>query len=183
MSEQVGDHWLRAYTLNDLGLITHLLGDAAEAKRISLESPQIFQAIDDRRDKAFVYSNLGLYASHIQAEKDALLCYEESHRLRELNHDHWGMANALIRVGAISRSLGDAGSSELNLVKAIYIAHSKQFLPVLLDAMIEFALLFEQRGKLLVVERILSVCLAQSSLRRETHPMVLQMQGRLHGSS
>jgi predicted ATPase/DNA-binding SARP family transcriptional activator len=170
LSQRTGDRWLTAYSLNDLGMATYLLGDTAAAQRLSQQSLAIFVELDDQRGMAFAFNNLGFFAYQLGEYAEADWLYRESLSLRRVNGDQWGVANVLVSLGMVARAGGDQVSAYQNLLEAMRTAQEVRAVPVLLDALVELAALLGDAGE---PER------AASMLRASLHHPALSKQTRL----
>ncbi len=181
LSRKAGDRWLTGYSLNDLGLVTHLLGDTAAAQELSRQSLDILTELDDRRGKAFAFNNLGLYAFHQGDYAEADWLYRECIKLRQVNNDQWGVATGIIHLGAVARARGETHQANQHLLEAIRTALKVRAWPVVLDALVELALLLAAEGGIDRAEEILQLCLHHPGLAKAAQVKAEQQLATLRG--
>jgi tetratricopeptide (TPR) repeat protein len=168
LSQRAGDRWLTAYSLNDLSRVMHLLGDTAEAQRLSQQSLSIFVELNDRRGMAFAFNNLGFFAYQLGEYAEADWLYRESLSLRQANGDQWGVANVLVSLGMVAQARGEREAAYQNLLEAIQIAHQVRAIPVLLDALVEWATLLWHADELDRGHQMLLVSLHHPAMSQQT---------------
>ena len=181
LSRKVGDRWLTGYSLNDLGLVTHLLGDTAAAQELSQQSLDILTELGDRRGKAFAFNNLGFYAFHQGDYAEADWLYRECIKLRRVNGDQWGVATGIIHLGAVARARGETHQANQHLLKAIRTAMTVRAFPVVLEALVELALLLADEGLKDQAEEMLQVCLHHPGLTKPAQAKAEQQLAALRG--
>lgn len=90
---------LRAFALNNVGLLTHRLGDLEQAQSYLQEALALRRAGEDRRGLVVALHNLGLVAIDLADYPLTLRCYEEAIPLwQELNEPN-GLAISLSNLG------------------------------------------------------------------------------------
>lgn len=141
-----GDHWCAAYSLNDLGLVTHLVGDNAGAQRLARESIAIFEEFGDRRGIAFALNTLGEVAAARGDHTEAELLHRESLTLRRATSDCWGIAHSLNQLGIVARLAGAGDESRCCFLEALRAARAGRALPIVLDVLVELAILHAGEG-------------------------------------
>jgi hypothetical protein len=156
-------------------MATHLLGDTAEAQRLSQQSLAIFVELDDLRGMAFAFNNLGFFAYHLGEYAEADWLYRESLSLRQVNGDQWGVASALVSLGMVAQAQGDHETAYRNLLEAIQTAQEVRAVPVLLEAMVELASLMANAGQVAEAEEMLLISLHHPSLSKQTRERAEQL--------
>jgi predicted ATPase/DNA-binding SARP family transcriptional activator len=142
-----GERWGLAYSLNDLGLVRHRLGDAPEAKRLCQQSLELFADMGDRRGMAFALHNLGLIAFGRNDLATARRYLSECLAVwRSLDY-HWGVAGALYQLGVTSRSAGERDRAFQELREALLTAADVNCISVALKVLGELADLRAQAGE------------------------------------
>jgi predicted ATPase len=181
LSQKVGDRWLTGYCLNDLGLVLHLMGDTTAAQELSWQSLDILTELADRRGKAFAFNNLGLYAFHLGDYAEADWLYRECIKLRQVNNDQWGVATGIIHLAAVARARGETQQAYRHLLEAIRRAMKVRAVPVVLDALVELALLLADEGIIERAEEILQLCLHHPGLAKPAQAKAEQQLATLRG--
>jgi predicted ATPase/DNA-binding SARP family transcriptional activator len=182
-SRRAGDQWLTAYSLNDLGMATHLGGDTPAAQHLSRESLDILIGLGDRRGMAFAYNNLGTFAVGLGDYPEAERLYRESLALRRENGDQWGAAYTLTHLGAVSRALGDHHAARPYLLEAISMAWEVQAPPIVLDALVELAALLLEEGDPDLAREILQVSLGHPALTKPAREKAEHLLAELPGGA
>ena len=136
------DRWCTAYSRNDLGLATHLLGDTDEALRLVRESLATFEEFGDPRGIAFALNNLGELAVDRGDYTEAARLLRESLALRRATGDHWGVAYSLNQLGRVARLAGIRDEAEGRFLEALGAAREGRALPIMLDVLVELAILY-----------------------------------------
>ena len=141
-----GDRWCAAYSLNDLGLVTHLLGDTGGAQRLARESLAIFEEFGDRRGIAFALNTLGEIAAHRGDPTEAERLHRESLALRRATSDRWGIAYSLNQLGIVARLAGAGDEARCRFLEALRAARDGRALPIVLDVLVELAIFHAEEG-------------------------------------
>ncbi len=181
LSQKAGDRWLAGYSLNDLGLVLHLMGDTAAAQELSRQSLAILTQLDDRRGKAFAFNNLGFYAFHQGDYAEADWLYRECIKLRQVNNDQWGVATGMIHLGTVARARGATHQAHQHLIEAIRTALKVRAWPVVLDALVELAILWADGGVVDRTEEILQVSLHHPALAKPAQKKAEQLLATWRG--
>lgn len=141
------DTWGMAYSLNDLGLATLLLGDSVEAKRLCQQSLDVFVKIGDKRGMAFALKNLGVITGELgdlaAARQHLTACVTT---YQSIGH-RWGTADALNRLGAVTRSTGDYDESLDCFLAALRTAVDIHTMTLALEVLIEISCSLALVGK------------------------------------
>ena len=107
LSREIGDRWLQALTLSNLGDATLMSGDAALARSRYEESLAIFRELGDPWGRAIVLYALGSMALFQRDYAAARSCFEESTALGRSVGDRWGIARALLGLASAVLYEGD----------------------------------------------------------------------------
>ncbi len=142
MSRRAGDEWVTAYSLNDLGMVSCLVGETDRAQELIQESLEIFIAIGDWRGRAFALNNLGTVVGRRGTFAEARRLHEESLQIRRSMKDRWGEAQSLTRLGIDARVTGAHRESGDCLRQALLIARDLHAYPLVLEVLTEMAHLF-----------------------------------------
>ncbi len=180
-SRKVADRWLEGYSLNDLGLMMHLHGKDPEAQRLSQQSLDIFTEIDDRRGKAFALNNLGLYAFQQGDYAEADWLYREGVKYRQINNNQWGVATGLIQLGLVATARAEPETAYRYLLEAVQTAQDVRAIPLLLDALVELAILQADTGATTPAEDILQLALRHPALAKPAREKAGQHLAALRG--
>jgi tetratricopeptide (TPR) repeat protein len=135
------DAWGAGYALNDLGMAAHLRGDNAEAARLCGEALAIFRRIDDLRGQGLALHNLGVVAAHLGEHAEAERLHLASLTVRRETEDQWGIAISLVQLGRVARQAGTPQLAESRLREALRTALEDEVQPVVLEALVELAVL------------------------------------------
>lgn len=101
------DRWGTAYSMNDLGMVSLILGDTPSAKELCARSLELFVAIGDRRGIGFALRNLGVIASQTASYHTARQFLTESMTIREAIGHRWGVADAFLQLGIAAEAAGE----------------------------------------------------------------------------
>jgi tetratricopeptide (TPR) repeat protein len=157
---RAGDRWGIAYSLNDLGMVTHLLGETTEARRLLLESLSISTASGDQRGVAFALHNLGTLAYQTGDYPAAEDWHRQSLRTRQAIGNLWGIATSLTQLGIVAQAQGDRETAWRWFVQALRIAADLHALPLATDVLVEMARLSMLAGDTARAARITNLVLA-----------------------
>lgn len=143
----VGDRWALGYTLSDLGIVALGRRDLDAARNACEQSRATFAALGDRRGLALACEHLGEIALAAGDLEGARRLHAESLRLRRLADDQWGVIASLMALGVVARAAGELAAARRHLVAALDAGATSQVWPVLLDVLMELALVMEQDGR------------------------------------
>lgn len=160
---RVGDRWALGYTLSDLGVVALGRGSLAAARDYCEQSRAIFLSHGDRRGLAFACQHLGEIAQAASEPAEAQRLLAESLRLRRLADDQWGVISSLLALGAAAREAGELAAARRHLTAALEAGSASQVWPVLLDVLVELALLMEREGRPRAAWGLLAPVLAHPS--------------------
>lgn len=141
------NRWGQAYSLNDLGMVTYLLGDSGEARRLHSESLGILSDMGDKRGMAFALHNLGVVAAGVGDPVEARRRLREALAIRRILHHVWAVAETLIQLGRVSRQTGDLDDAMRCLLDALEAATEAQTLPARLNTLVEIVALLRDSGE------------------------------------
>src|SRR5665811_955646 len=171
----VRDAWGVAFSLNDLGLISHVLGDDDEAYRFCEESLAMFRRIGDRRGHAFAAHNLGAIAAYRGDYDRAKRLLREALALRQESEDQWGVASSYVQLGSVARVVGSGQEARTFLVKALEIAWESSVTPMVLDALVELSSLFLDEGQDERASEILAAIAAHPAIHGHMRERIAEM--------
>lgn len=131
--EEANDRWFMAYCLTTLGEVALEMQAYAGAKRHFESAYALRQEFRDPEGMALVLAYLGDIAFQQQSLAEALRRYDESRALYQQINDPGGLARALCGLSRVHLLLGDYPAASQNCWKALQIALSIQYIPVLLQ--------------------------------------------------
>ena len=98
-----------------------------------------------------------------------------------MNGDQWGVANVLIHPGMVAHARGEHEAARTSLLEAIQTAMEVRATPVLLDALVELAILLESEGEADQAHELLQVSLHHPAVSKHTQEKVEHLLSTLHG--
>jgi predicted ATPase/DNA-binding CsgD family transcriptional regulator len=134
--EEADDRWFMTYCLTTLGEVALEMQAYAAAKRHFESAHTLRQEFRDPEGMALVLAYLGDTALQQQAFDEALRNYTESRALYQQINDPGGLAKTLCGLSRIHLSLQDYPAASETCRKALQIAVSIQYVPVLLQLLI-----------------------------------------------
>ncbi len=166
IKREIGDRRGLAYSLNNLGHLGWLVGKHETAEADLNECLAIFHDIGDRKGSAFALTNLGNLAQARQAYAQAQQLYQKSLAVaRELDYKI-GMAYALNHLGTNCRQMADYEGAVGYYRLAMQAALAVKATPVMLEILIEVAVLLTAEQKWKQANRLLATILAQPAARK-----------------
>jgi len=96
-----------AFSLVNLGFVSHVQGEYAEARRLSQEGLAIFRDAGDQPGVAFCLNNLGHIARALGEYDKARQLHQECRAIRRQIGDAHGIAVAIHSLGNIAEALGE----------------------------------------------------------------------------
>jgi predicted ATPase/DNA-binding CsgD family transcriptional regulator len=111
ISEQIGNDWLTAYCLVELGKAAISLGNYVEAKRCFEQSCAIRTSINDRHGKAVTLNQLGMLAMLQGAYNEAIETYRQSFEFQQEIGDLNSLSLAARGLGHAYQALGNYGDA------------------------------------------------------------------------
>ncbi len=133
--QSVHDRWGSAFSLNDLGLIAHLLNNEEDAERFCEQGRTMFRAIGERRGNAFATFNLGMIAASQGQHTRAQRLFRESLALRQDSLDQWGIAASLVQLAEEAAIVGTPQEAQRLYLRALTVAWDSTVTPVVLEAL------------------------------------------------
>jgi tetratricopeptide (TPR) repeat protein len=112
ISRRLHDRENVAFSLLNLGLVSHVLGEHAEAKRFNQGSLAIYQDLGDPSGVAFCLNNLGNGARSVGELVEAKQLYQECLAIRRQIGDAHGVAIALNNLGNVAEALGEYAEAQ-----------------------------------------------------------------------
>jgi DNA-binding SARP family transcriptional activator/predicted ATPase len=158
----IDDAWGMAYSSNDLGLAVHLQGRHAEARRLCGRSLALFRQLGDRRGLGFALYNLGTIAAHLGEHDEAARLHREGLAHRRAIGDRWGAAASLAQLATVCRLQGATEAAAHCLQEALRHALPIRATPIVVDALLEQAALFDRTGEAGKAAEILMAVLEQA---------------------
>jgi predicted ATPase/DNA-binding SARP family transcriptional activator len=158
--QSVHDRWGSAFSLNDLGLIAHLMHEEADAERYCDQGRTMFRAIGERRGNAFATYNLGMIAASQGQHTRAQRLFRESLALRQDSHDQWGIAASLVQLAEEASIVGTPQEAQRLYLRALKVAWDSTVTPVVLEALGGLAALKLNAGEVDEAEDLLATVIA-----------------------
>jgi tetratricopeptide (TPR) repeat protein len=164
-------------------LATLQLGDADEAARLIGASLEFFAECGDRRGIAFALTNLGELATRRGDYAEAERCHGQDLALRRASGDHWGVADSLNQLGRAARLAGNRSAAEGHFLEALGAASAGKLRPLLLDILVELAILEAEAGERDRALHVLQAVLRDPAMARQTRDTGMALLTRLGGES
>ncbi|HEX2623574.1 MAG TPA: tetratricopeptide repeat protein, partial [Phototrophicaceae bacterium] len=137
-----------ARNLNSLGLVVSQMGDFTAARDYYEQSLVISREIGDRTGVAYSLGNLG-NITHELADYPAAMAYtRQSMALKQEMGDQLGIAISLNNLGDMAIRLGDIQMAQVYLVEGLEKALEIKMYPLLLEMLINFAVIRLTNGDL-----------------------------------
>ncbi len=136
LCEQKDDHWFMAYCLTTLGEVALEMKTYGAAKKHFEAAYLLRQEIHDPEGMALALVNLGDIAFQQQSLDEALRCYNESRTLYQQINDPGGLARVLCGLSRTYLSLRDYQAAAETCRKALQLAMTIEYIPVLLQLLI-----------------------------------------------
>jgi predicted ATPase/DNA-binding SARP family transcriptional activator len=174
--QSVHDRWGTAFSLNDLGLISHLMKDEVEAETFCEQGRAMFRSIGDRRGNAFATFNLGLIASSQGEHTRSQRLFRESLALRQDSHDQWGIAASLVQLAAEARNVGSPLEAQRLYLRALQVAWESTVTPMVLDAMVGLATLKLDADEIDEAEDLLGAVVAHPAIPAELRSRITTLR-------
>ncbi len=175
---RIGNPRGMALTLTGLGVLLHQLGEAKNAGTLLQESIKLNRSINDRYGLAISIHNLGAITLAGQDYRTARSYLEESLSLFQEMDYQYQTAAALSALGIASYELGDIKIAKENLVEALKLTNSLGFIPVLLETLVQTAVVANNEGQPELAAKILAFCLVHPALdKAETEGHALKIWG------
>lgn len=133
LCEETGDRWFMAYCLTTLGEVALEMQSYAAAKKHFESAYLLRQEIHDPEGMALALAYLGDIALQYQSLDEALQHYDESRSLYQQISDPGGLARALCGLSRTHLSLGEYQAASETCRKALQLAVTIQYIPVLVQ--------------------------------------------------
>ena len=98
-----------------------------------------------------------------------------------MNGDQWGVATGIIHLATVAEARGETEQANRHLLEAIRTALKVRAWPVVLDALVELALLLAGEGVVHRAEEILQLCLHHPGLSKAAQAKAGQQLATLRG--
>lgn len=121
LSEQIGDHRLRAGVLTNVGEVYERQGRGAEALACHERSMRLFRRLGDRQGQALNLGNRGRLYQHGGDYRQARECLEECLAIQQELGDRRGQAECLQQLGVLLDQLGDTAHAQASWRTALAI--------------------------------------------------------------
>lgn len=161
---RLGDPRGMALNLSGLGVLISQLGEADHAVLLLHESSRLYRSVNDRYGTAISSQNLGAIAL---ARKDYLTArtyFEESLAIFQEMTNKWTLSAALNGLGIAHHELGNLRRAKTYLSQALALTHQANLLPLLLETIVQAAIIAADEGQYHPAAEILAFALAQPAL-------------------
>ena len=178
--EEANDRWFMAYCLTTLGEVALEAQANAAAKRHFEAAYALRQEFHDPEGMALVLAYLGDIAFQQQSLAEALHYYDESRALYQQINDPGGLARTLCGLSRAHLSLQDYPPASETCRKALQIAVTIHYIPVLLQLLITASeLCYVVRSKARGLE-ILALVTKHAAANHATRTIAQQFLARHH---
>jgi predicted ATPase len=123
ISRALGDRWLQALTLSNLGDALLISGDAPAARARYEESLALFRDLADPWGRAIVLYAMGGMALSQGDHAAARASFEESTALCRSVGDRWGVARGLLGAASAALSAGDVQQARAQFLESLSLEH------------------------------------------------------------
>ncbi len=161
---RMGDPRGMAFTLSGLGFLLNQLGEADNAVTLLQESVRLFRSVNDRYGTAVSSHNLGAIALERQDYVTARTYFEVSLSAFQEMSNKWTLAAALNGLGIVNYELGDRQQAKEYLARALDLTNQSNFLPLLLETLVQTAAIAADEGRPQLAAEILALALAHPAL-------------------
>jgi tetratricopeptide (TPR) repeat protein len=169
---RMGDPRGMAFTLSGLGVLLNQLGESDLAGTLLQESVRLYRSVNDRYGTAVSSHNLGAIALDRQDYITARPYFEESLSYFQEMSNKWTLAAALNGLGIVNYELGEKEQAREFLLKALEITHNRDLLPLLLETLIQTAVIAADEGQDQLAAELLAFTLSHPALDKA------EMEGR-----
>ena len=179
LKRAIGDRRGMAYSLNNLGHLGWLVGEYQQAHIDLQECLQTFREIGDQKGIGFALTNLGNLAFAREDFARSLQLYQESLAVcREIGYAI-GVAYAHNHMGQVYGKTAAFSDSLQAYQAALAAALEVRATPVLLEILVNVAMLFANSGQAERAARLVNWLLAQPAIRKHAADEARQLQQRL----
>ena len=169
---RMGDPRGMAFTLSGLGVLLNQLGESDLAGTLLQESVRLYRSVNDRYGTAVSSHNLGAIALDRQDYITARPYFEESLSYFQEMSNKWTLAAALNGLGIVNYELGEKEQAREFLLKALEITHNRDLLPLLLETLIQTAVIAADEEQDQLAAELLAFTLSHPALDKA------EMEGR-----
>jgi predicted ATPase/DNA-binding NarL/FixJ family response regulator/Tfp pilus assembly protein PilF len=148
LAETLGDRWMMAYVLSDLGSIACAAHEYATARRHFQASFASREALDDPEGMAAALNHLGEVACLQHEYAEAERFYRRSLALYEKIADRGGLAQSLKGLGDVACATGDTQMARQHYGRALDISAQMQFTPLTLSVLTGVGELLLRTGRI-----------------------------------
>jgi len=161
---RLGDPRGMAFTLSGLGVLLNQLGEADNAANLLHESVRLFRSVNDRYGTAVSSHNLGAIALARQDYETARPYFEESLAAFQEMSNKWTLAASLNGLGIVNYELGNRQQAKEYLARALDLTYQKELLPLLLETLVQTAVIAVDEEQPQLAAEILAFALAHPAL-------------------
>ena len=136
-----------AATLNNIGDIARELGDYAEARENLMRSKDLYRLVGDRYGMWVVLINLGDVAYRLGDYEEADVLLQQSRNFCEETGNRQGLAQTMAILGNVASARGEFLTSKELLHQALRLSVEHRALPLVLETMIDIAILLNRSGQ------------------------------------
>ena len=142
LSYELGDQFNTAIYLNNLGTLLHVLEKYEKAEELYQESLEICRRIGDQIGYAIALNNMGRVAHERGAYPQAMAFCREGLTIGRRRQDQWTVMACLNNLGRTACAMGDYPAARAYLAEAVQLAQETQALTVLMETLVDAAVLF-----------------------------------------
>jgi predicted ATPase/DNA-binding CsgD family transcriptional regulator len=168
ISKQLGNDWLTAYCLVELGKAAISLGNYAEAKRCFEESCAIRTSINDRHGRAVTLNQLGMLAMRQGAYNEAIETYRQSLEFQREIGDLNSLALAARGLGTAYQALGNYGEAWKSFLTSLTTSLETGNVPLILSVLKNVAELLLKTGRVAQAVELIVLLLDHPSSNQST---------------
>jgi tetratricopeptide (TPR) repeat protein len=159
IATELEDKWLMAFTLYAVGMVTLIVGDYAEAKRLAELNLKLFKEIGDESGSTMPLIILGHVAlargDYEEAKEYYLRCLERSEEISF----HYSIQTASKYLSKVAISLGKNDEAETYLLKCLMLSKEIGFVRDIVNLLYEYARLRVAQGNLEQAVELLALVL------------------------
>jgi predicted ATPase/transcriptional regulator with XRE-family HTH domain len=147
VSRALGNSWATAYSLNFLSTAAYARGAYPEAEKLLHEGLALSKQAGDRFITAYALNGLGLVKKKLGDSAEARRLLEESISIWREIGDQESTAKSLNNLGVTLLGSDDQPEAREYFLEAFSIAKQVQLAPIMLDALLGYAILQVDEGK------------------------------------
>lgn len=167
-SQEAGDRWFMAYSLNELGNVALAQGDYLDAVGYYEASFTLREEFDDAEGMAVALMHLGEVALKRESYSEAQGSYERAEFIYKDIYDKGGLASALNDLGRAAIAMGNHRLAQEQFQRSLQIAHEMRFTPLILSILVGIARLLIETGRVQQGLEILFFVQDQNEVEHET---------------